>query len=141
MAATSLGPPVAGAYICNVITIDANATTSTNKHAELDLPAGMQAVLIGVSVHAHSITSDPAIIIGTTADDDGYVTATNLTTTAAMITPDGALTASSRATIVAGTPIRVQVTNDTGDAHGVVNVGLWMFVTKHATNIPEDGGV
>jgi len=141
MAATSLGPPVAGAYICPVITIDANATTSTSKHAELDLPAGMEAVLLGVSVHANNITSDPAIIVGTAADDDGYVVATNLTTTAARLTPGGALTASSRATIVSGTPVRVQVTNDTGDAHGVVNVGLWMFVTKHATNIPEDGGV
>ena len=141
MAATSLGPPVAGAYICPVITIDANATTSTSKHAELDLPAGMEAVLVGVSVHTNNITSDPAVIVGTAADDDGYVVATNLTTTAARLTPGGALTASSRATIVSGTPVRVQVTNDTGDAHGVVNVGLWMFVTKHATNIPEDGGV
>ena len=141
MAATSLGPPVAGAYICPVITIDANATTSTSKHAELDLPAGMEAVLLGVSVHANNVTSDPALIVGTAADDDGFVVSSNITTTAQRLSITGQLSASGRATITSGTPIRAQVTNDTGDAHGVVNIGLWMFVTKHATNIPEDGGV
>jgi len=138
MAATSAGPPIAGAYVCSVVTIDANATTSTSKHAELDLPAGMAAVLVGVSAHAHSVTSDPAIIVGTAADDDAYVTSANLTTTAQRLTPNGASTTNSRAVISSGTPIRIQVTNDSGDAHGVVNVGLWMYVTDHATNIQPD---
>jgi hypothetical protein len=120
------------------VTIDANAVTSTNRHAEVDLPIGMQGVLLGVSAHAHSVTSDPTIRVGTAADDDGYVVETNLTTAAQRLAIGGALAVSGRATVVSGTPIRVQVTNDTGDGHGVVNVGLWMYVTEHATNIQPD---
>lgn len=138
MAKTSLGPPVAGAYICPVVTIDANATTSTATHAELDLPAGMTAVLIGVSLHAASITSDPAVTIGTASSAAAYLGATNLTTTAARPTLAGAGTSNGRATITAGTPIVIRVTNDAGDGHGLVNVGLWMYVKDHATNVPDN---
>ncbi len=138
MAVTSAGPPIAGAYMCPVLTIDANATTSTAKHAELDLPAGMTAVLIGISAHADSVTSDPAITVGTAAAVTGILTAANLTTTAQRLTPNGSLTSSGRYTVSSGTPIRVAVTNDSGDACGAVNVGLHMYVTGHATNVQSD---
>jgi hypothetical protein len=134
MARAAAGPPLVGAYICPVVSIDANATTSTAKHAELDLPVGMSAVLVGVSAHAHSVTSNPAVEVGTAADPNGYVTATNLTTAANRIYPDGALAANSRASVSSGTPIVVTVTNDAADNHGVVNVGLWLYVTAHAGN-------
>ncbi len=118
--------------------VEANATTSTSTVRKTQLPAGMTAVLIGVSARAQSVTSDPAIIVGNTTDTDGYVASANLTTLVQRLSVAGALTSSGRATLAEGTNLVVTVTNDTGDGHGDVDVQLYMYVVDHATNIQPD---
>lgn len=141
MARVSLGPPVSGAYICPVITIPANATTSTASEAELALPAGLAATLIGVSIEGQGLTSTPVIEVGTAGDANAYLASVAITTNATISFPDGAGAASSRASISAGSVVVVTATNGAAEAHGAVRVGLWMYVTAHANNVPDgDGG-
>jgi hypothetical protein len=128
--------PLAGAYIMPVITIPANAVTSTASKAIINIPAGMTASLVGVSIRAASVTSDPAIEIGNTTDTDGYVVATNLTTLVQNPAIAGNLAVSGRGPVASGGKLVVIVTNDTGDDHGAVQVGLTLLVTANATNVP-----
>ena len=133
---TRLGPPASGAYICPVLSLS-NLVTSTAVTAKMKLPAGMTAVLVGASIQGHGITSDPAVIVGNSTDTDGYVTATNLTTLVNNPSIGGALAANGRASIPSGGNIIVTITNDSGDDFKIANVALTMYVTEHATNIPD----
>jgi hypothetical protein len=138
MAATSLGPPVAGAYLAIPVSLDdiANSETTT---VEVALPAGMTVTVIGVSHYAASVTSDPLISVGTHADPDGILT--ELTPTADTVTfatPNGALAVSSRVPISAGGNVKVTIAADSGDAAEGVCVTVWCYVTEHATNVQPD---
>jgi hypothetical protein len=128
--------PLAGGYIMPVVTIPDNAVTSTSSKAIFNVPAGMTASLVGVSIRAASVTSDPAIEIGNTTDTDGYVVATNLTTLVQNPAIGGALAVSGRGPVASGGKIVMIVTNDTGDGFGAVQVGLTLLVTANATNVP-----
>lgn len=134
---TRLGPPASGAYQAIGLVLQANAVTSTATVHKLQMPAGMSAVLVGVSARAGSVTSDPAIIIGNSTDTDGYVASANLTTAVQLLTIGGALAANGRAALPAGGSVVVTVTNDTGDGHGAVDLVLYTYVTEHANNIPD----
>lgn len=138
MGATKAGPPIAGGYACVNLEIEANATTSSAKRQMMGLPAGLSAKIVGISARARTVTSDPSIIVGTPADDDAYVTATNLTTAVQSLTLGGAQVTSGRGTVNAGSTILVTVTNDANDACGVVDVAVWLYTEDHATNIPSD---
>jgi hypothetical protein len=118
MAATSLGPPVAGAYFCPVLSIS-NVLTNSTVIGRLKLPAGMTATLFAVSIQGDGLGSDPAITIGTNASNAGILAVE----------------------LAADSVLRVAVVNDTGDSIKCANIGFWMWVRGHATNIPADGGV
>jgi len=134
---TRLGPPASGAYICVDLSVEANAVTSASTVRKTKLPAGMEAVLVAVLARSQSVTSDPAIIVGNSTDTDGYVASANLTTAIQELSIAGALAANSRAVISAGGQLVVTVTNDAGDAHGDVDVKAFLYVTEHASNIPD----
>jgi len=140
MAATSLGPPVAGAYFCPVLSIS-NVLTNSTVIGRLKLPAGMTATLFAVSIQGDGLGSDPAITIGTNASNAGILAATNITTAALVTAPSGGLAVSGRVELAADSVLRVAVVNDTGDSIKCANIGFWMWVRGHATNIPADGGV
>jgi len=134
---TRLGPPVSGAYLALPVTMDDIANNEVVT-VEVALPAGMTFVVVGVSWYAAAVTSDPALIVGTHADDDGILTTLNMTADAVTFaTPNGALAASSRVEISAGGNIKVTVTADAGDAAEGVCVTIWGYVTEHANNIPD----
>jgi len=138
MAAAHGGPPIAGAYLALPVSMDdiANGETVT---VEVALPTGMALVVIGVSWYAASVTSDPEVHVGTHADDDGILTATNMTAdTVTFATPNGALAVSSRVPISASGNIKVTVIADAGDAAEGVCITVWCYVTEHATNIQPD---
>lgn len=135
---TRLGPPAAGAYIGYDLVISATVlNTNTTATAKMSLPAGMTAVLVGVSVQGIGVVSDPAVTIGNTTDVDGYVAAFNLTTNVQKPAIGGALSANGRASIPDGGIIVVQAINDAGDSYACINAKLTLYVTEHANNIPD----
>ena len=138
MGATKAGPPIAGAYMCVNVDVEANAVTSTAKNAIVRLPAGMTGQILGVSARARTVTSDPAIEVGNTTTVNLYCQSQNLTTATQLLTLNGSGVVGGRGPVAASGNVRVTVTNDTGDGVGFVNVALWMYVEEHATNIPSD---
>lgn len=134
-----LGPPVSGAYMHVSVQLPANTITSTSVSTRVKLPAGMEAVLVDVQAKsAAAPTSDPALIVGNSTDTDGYVASGNLVSTLASYSIAGALAASGRAAIGSGGIIVVTGVNDTGDKlNAVTDVHLFLYVTEHASNIPD----
>jgi hypothetical protein len=134
---TRLGPPASGAYIAIPVTMDDIANNEVVT-VEVALPAGMTITVVGVSYYAAAVTSDPALIVGTHADDDGILTALNLSADAvAFAVCNGALAVNSRVDIAASGNVKVTVTADAGDAAEGVCVTIWGYVTEHANNIPD----
>lgn len=137
MAATSFKGPVAGAYLPLIVTIPANATTSTSTTAVVKLPAGMAGKLQAVNHRAISQTDTPLLYVGSVATVTKYVNGASVSTVAA----DNTLVSTAGHVIDAGDTIAVKVLNNTTAVHGAIEVGLWLYVTAHMTNIPADGGL
>jgi hypothetical protein len=136
MAHSNLGPPVAGAYIALPVYFnDLGAGASEAK--VIKLPAGMKAVLVGVTQDASAATS-ATVEVGSTADPNGYCTSQALAATASELSLDGVLVdaASGRALTAAAGELAVTATTAGGGslADGVVT--LWLYVTAHPTNSP-----
>lgn len=131
MAVTQLGPPVVGAYVCPVIHVPANATTSTSETGAIVLPAGLTAVIVGLSIQAEGLTDVPTIVVGTAGTVAKYLGSQAVSSVGTVTAPIG-----TRPTVAAGTTVLATVTNNTTAAHTGVNVGVWMYVTAAATNSP-----
>lgn len=113
--------PYAGAIACIVIQIDAANLAVTNKNLDrkITLPAGMVFKLNSIQVAAlGTITSDPALTMGTSAAGTQIVASVNITSNL------GALTL--KATELSGS-VYMRIANDTGDsisADGAVTINL-----------------
>ena len=132
MAVTSLGPPVVGAYICPVIHVPLNSVTSTSETAALVLPAGLSAVIVGISIQGEGLTDEPTIQVGSASTAAKYLASQAVSSVGAVTAPVG-----TRPTVAAGGTISVAVANNTTASHGGVNVGVWMYVSAAATNSPS----
>lgn len=138
MAATSLGPPVSGAYITWCVSMD-DAAANEDTNWGIDLPDGMTVTVIGVSISSSAApTANINVRVGITSGGNEILTNKAPTATPTFRTCDGGSAVSGRVAVAAGGTLFVTVDLDgTGAADGV-QVVIYAYVTAHATNIQSD---
>lgn len=121
------GPVDGGIQVISVGFDD--VANSETVHRQIKFPAGMGFEITDISVVSGSVTSDPALTIGSTAAGTQIVASVNVTTNL------GALTI-KEGTIDAGGLIDVRVVADAGDAADNISVTIAGFVTSAPSSIP-----
>jgi hypothetical protein len=119
--------PVSGAIQVISVGFDDVANSET-VHRQVKFPAGMGFEITDISVVSGSVTSDPALTIGSTAAGTQIVAAVNVTTNL------GALTI-KEGTIAAGGVIDVRVVADAGDAADNISVTIAGHVASPPTTL------
>ena len=119
--------PVSGALQAISVGFDDVANSET-VHRQIKFPAGMGFEITDISVISGSVTSDPALTIGSTAAGTEVVAAVNVTTNL------GALTI-KEGTIAASGLIDVRVVADSGDAADNISVTIVGYVTSPPTTV------
>jgi len=121
--------PVIGALQCIPIQFDdvANGETASQR---IELPAGAAFEVTDIKVSADSVTSDPALTIGTSAAGTQVVAAVNVTTDLGALTiKDG--------TVAAGGFLDVVLVADAGDAAESVSVSVWGHIASEPTSVAK----
>jgi len=119
--------PVSGALQVISVGFDDVANSET-VHRQVKFPAGMAFEITDIVVVSGTVTSDPALTIGSTAAGTQIVAAVNVATNL------GALTI-KEGTIAAGGLIDVRVVADGGDAADNISVTITGFVTAPPTTV------
>ena len=133
MSKTSFSGPVRGSYIC--IPVLAGGVVLAGTHVyDAAIPTGMKVYLFGAT-YGCSVSTGGSFILGTTADDNGYLTTTTFVSlTSTYKAFDGALG-------------NVEV-DDADDLNAIITVGttltnayisLWGYVTAHTSSLTAAG--
>lgn len=124
--------PVSGALVVIPISFGdvGNSETAVRK---ISLPAGMQFELLDAVFVSGTVTSDPALTLGTTAAGTQIVAAVNVATNT------GALTIKAGA-IAAGGTLDARIVADAGDAVVDANLTLVGYVSAPPTSAVVRGG-
>jgi len=118
--------PVSGALQIISVGFDDVANSET-VYRNVKLPAGMTFQIVSISAYSGTVTSDPALTIGTAAAGTQIVAAVNLAT------DTGALTLKSNA-VTAGDRLDVRVVADSGDAIENLSVTIVGYVSAPPTS-------
>ena len=127
--------PVSGALQMINLSLATAAATNTTYIRQVHFPPGVGFEITDIRVWAGTVTSDPAISVGTAAAGTQIVAAANLATGNQVLTiKDG--------TVAAGGLIDVRVVNDTGDAIALgaqppLTVNIFGYITSPPTSVPE----
>lgn len=121
--------PVSGALQIITMGLHTAVLTNTTTIRQIHLPAGMGFEVTDIELFCGTVTSDPAITVGTTAAGTQLVAAANLATGANVLTiKDG--------TVAAGGLIDIRIVTDTGDAIALpVSINVIGHVTSPPTSV------
>jgi hypothetical protein len=119
--------PVSGAIIVIPAYFDDIANSET-AHFSWSPPAGMKVEIVDIYVVANTVTSDPALTVGTALAGTQIVAATNVTKTL------GSLTLKSNA-VTAGDTLDVRIVADGTDAAEAVSATITAYVSAPPTSL------